>query len=407
MSKNKKILPELRFPEFSDNSDWEEKTLEELASRVILKNKDSGISKVFTNSAAYGIIDQRKYFDKDIANKSNLENYYVVEDGDYVYNPRISNEAPVGPISKNKTGFTGVMSPLYTVFRFTNKKNQFYEYYFISRHWYDSIRKSSNTGARFDRMSITDSAFMNIPVLYPSQKEQQKIASCLSSLDELITTHNHKLETLKNHKKGLMQNLFPQEGQKAPNYRFYEFKNDGVWVEKELNQLGNLINGLTYSPKDVRDEGVLVLRSSNVQNGMIDFNDCVFVRPDIKGANLSEPNDILVCVRNGSKRLIGKNALIPKDIPLATHGAFMTVFRAKHPEFVFQLFQSETYDKQVKADLGATINSINGKNFLKYEFLVPKNPEEQQKIASCLSAVDKLITAQANRIEQLQQHKKA
>ncbi len=406
MNKERKIVPELRFPEVSDNSDWEEKALVKLADRVILKNKDSRISKVFTNSATYGIIDQRKYFDKDIANKNNLENYYVVEDGDYIYNPRISSEAPVGPTSKNKTGFIGVMSPLYTVFRFLNKNNQFYEYYFISNHWYSSIRKISNTGARFDRISITDSSFMNIPVLSPSPQEQQKIAACLSSLDDLITAYNDKLEILKNHKKGLMQNLFPQEGQKVPNYRFAEFENDGVWVEKELNQLGDLINGLTYSPKDVRDEGLLVLRSSNVQNGIIDFNDCVFVRPDIKGANLSEPNDILVCVRNGSKRLIGKNALIPKDTPLATHGAFMTVFRAEYPEFVFQLFQSAAYSKQVKADLGATINSINGKNFLKYEFRVPKDPKEQQKIASCLSASDDLITAQIDKIEQLQQHKK-
>jgi type I restriction enzyme S subunit len=91
---------------------------------------------------------------------------------------------------------------------------------------------------------------------------------------------------------------------------------------------------------------------------------------------------------------------------MATHGAFMTVFRAKNPEFAFQLFQTDFYDKQVKADLGATINSINGKNFLKYEFPVPKNLKEQQKIASCLSSLDALITTQTERIEQLKLHKK-
>lgn len=188
--------------------------------------------------------------------------------------------------------------------------------------------------------------------------------------------------------------------------RFPEFEKDGNWEEKKLSQLGNLINGLTYSPNDVKENGLLVLRSSNVQKGVVDFKDCVFVRPDIKGANLSEPNDILVCVRNGSKRLIGKNALIPTGIPLATHGAFMTVFRAKYPEFVFQLFQSETYGKQVKGDLGATINSINGKNFLKYEFLIPRNPKEQQKIASCLSSLDDLIAAHSDKLDVLKGHKK-
>jgi type I restriction enzyme S subunit len=406
MNKKKKLVPEIRFPEFVDSGEWEEKALKGLAEKVLVKNKGGLINKVFTNSAIDGIVDQRDYFDKDIADKNNLENYYLVEPEDYVYNPRISNIAPVGPISKNKTKLTGAMSPLYTVFRFKNKNNGFYEYYFKSVRWFDSIRKASNTGARFDRMSMTDSVFMDIPVLYPQPEEQQKIAACLSSIDDLIKAHIQKWELLKSHKKGLMQKLFPQEGEKVPKYRFKEFKNDATWNYKELNELGDLINGLTYSPDDVRKKGLLVLRSSNIQNGLIDFNDCVYVRTDVKGANLSKPNDILICVRNGSKNLIGKNAIIPEDIQLATHGAFMTVFRAKNPEFVFQLFQTDFYTKQVKADLGATINSINGKNFLKYEFPIPENPEEQQKISKCLSLLDDLIEAQAEKIEQLKLHKK-
>jgi type I restriction enzyme S subunit len=190
-----------------------------------------------------------------------------------------------------------------------------------------------------------------------------------------------------------------------PEIRFPEFINDGDWEEKKLNKLGNLINGLTYSPNDVREKGILVLRSSNVQNGQIVLNDTVYVMPEIKGANLTQAEDILVCIRNGSKTLIGKNAIIPKDIPLATHGAFMTVFRAEHPKFVFQLFQTVAYSKQVNADLGATINSINGKNFLKYKFIVPK-PREQQKIASCLSSLDDLIAAHSQKLDALKNLKK-
>ncbi|CDF80307.1 type I restriction-modification system, specific ity subunit S [Formosa agariphila KMM 3901] len=203
-----------------------------------------------------------------------------------------------------------------------------------------------------------------------------------------------------------MQQLFPAIGETKPQYRFPEFENDGDWEIKELKKLGKLINGLTYSPKDVRKQGLLVLRSSNVQNGRILLDDCVYVRTDINGANLSSPDDILICVRNGSKRLIGKNAIIPDGLPLATHGAFMTMFRANNPSFVFQLFQTESYKYQVKADLGATINSINGKNFIKYEFAVPKNPKEQQKIADCLSSADNLIHAQTTKIKNLKNHKK-
>ena len=196
-----------------------------------------------------------------------------------------------------------------------------------------------------------------------------------------------------------------QTNKLIPELRFPEFANDGEWVEKPLNKLGKLINGLTYSPNDVSESGLLVLRSSNIQNGQIVLNDCVYVKPDIKGANLTQTDDILVCIRNGSKSLIGKNAIIPKDIPLATHGAFMTVFRAENPKFVFQLFQTDTYNNQVNADLGATINSINGGNFLKYKFIVPK-PKEQQKIASCLSSLDKVIAAHSQKLDTLKTHKK-
>ena len=150
---------------------------------------------------------------------------------------------------------------------------------------------------------------------------------------------------------------------------------------------------------------MLVLRSSNVQNGEITLDDNVYVTSNIRGANPSKPNDILICVRNGSKALIGKNALIPEGMPLCTHGAFMTVFRSPTAKFVFQLFQTSAYQKQVDGDLGATINSINGSQFIKYKFYVPK-PLEQQKIADCLSSIDELVTAQTQQLESYKTHKK-
>lgn len=202
-------VPRYRFTEFKDNGEWVEKMLGKLSKKVLSKNKDGQIITVFTNSATDGIVDQREYFDKDIANKKSLENYYIVEDGDYVYNPRISLHAPVGPISKNHLGKSGAMSPLYTVFRFKESNNDFYEYYFKTYHWFSSIRKVSNMGARFDRMSITASNFMKIPVLNTSREEQQKIANCLTAVDELITAQTEKIKQLKQHKNGLMQNLFP------------------------------------------------------------------------------------------------------------------------------------------------------------------------------------------------------
>ena len=138
MNKKKEIVPKLRFPEFS-KSYWGITRLNVLADKITERNKDDSIKRVFTNSATEGVINQEEYFDRNIANKNNLTNYFVVEKGDYVYNPRISTTAPVGPISKNKLGI-GVMSPLYTVFRFRNKENDFYEHFFLTNLWHVYIK---------------------------------------------------------------------------------------------------------------------------------------------------------------------------------------------------------------------------------------------------------------------------
>nr|WP_315242582.1 restriction endonuclease subunit S [uncultured Flavobacterium sp.] len=191
-----------------------------------------------------------------------------------------------------------------------------------------------------------------------------------------------------------------------PQIRFPDFKKDGEWKEKKLSQIGNLINGLTYSPNDVSDKGTLVLRSSNIKNSRIVFDDNVYVTLEVNEENISKPGDILICVRNGSKSLIGKNALIQKELYNATHGAFMTVFRTKNFNFAYQLFQSDLYYKQVHADLGATINSINGKNLLNYKFHLPPSTKEQQKIADCLSSLDEVITGYQEKLKAIQNHKK-
>ncbi len=201
-------IPLLRFPEFRDLGEWNCVILKNLAKKIVLKNKEKNEGRVLTNSATKGILDQRDYFDKDIANKDNLYSYYIVDLGDFVYNPRTSNAAPVGPISKNNIG-KGVMSPLYTVFRFNRSINDFYEQYFKSNLWNSYLYSISNTGARHDRMSITSEEFMMMPLPCPTLSEQQKIADCLTSLDDLISAQTQKVEILKNHKKGLMQQLFP------------------------------------------------------------------------------------------------------------------------------------------------------------------------------------------------------
>ncbi|GAB4317961.1 MAG: hypothetical protein Kow00127_09830 [Bacteroidales bacterium] len=405
MSKENKLIPELRFPEFEKDGEWVEKRLVKLAKRVLEKNKDGKIKTVFTNSANDGIVDQRDYFDKDIANKKSLENYYIVENGDYVYNPRISAHAPVGPISKNRLGKTGVMSPLYTVFRFNDNNNDFYEYYFQTHHWYSSIRKISNTGARFDRVSITASDFMKIPVLYTNPQEQQKIASCLSSLDELIAAHKDKLQALKDHKKGLMQNLFPQEGQKVPNYRFPEFRKDGEWVEKELGEVARIITGSTPSTKVPEYYGgdIMFVSPADISNNKyVESTEKTLTIAGFEKTRKVKSNSVMfVCI--GST--IGKVAMNKFDC--ATNQQINSLVPNNENSSDFLYSNLELNASNISGIAGnQAVPIINKTLFSSVKLKFPPNIQEQQKIASCLSALDEIITAQTEKIEQLLQHKK-
>ena len=189
----------------------------------------------------------------------------------------------------------------------------------------------------------------------------------------------------------------------VPQLRFPEFS--GEWEDGKLGNYGNLINGLTYSPDNIVDDGLLVLRSSNVQNGQIYLNDNVYVNLDVDDAALTKEDDILICVRNGSKRLIGKSTIINKNLPKSTHGAFMTVFRGESNKFISHWFHSSIYYKEVHKNLGATINSINGSNLKKFKTIFPAK-SEQQKIASFLTVVDTKIEQLSKKQALLSEYKK-
>jgi type I restriction enzyme S subunit len=177
------------------------------------------------------------------------------------------------------------------------------------------------------------------------------------------------------------------------------------WEIQKLGEIGITINGLTYSPNDIHPEGTLVLRSSNVQNGQLDFKDNVFVSVDSGKFNPVKENDILICVRNGSRSLIGKNALINKENEGIAFGAFMTIFRSPINTFLYQLFYTDFFYREINKNLGATINSINDKNLKNFFMPVPPK-KERNKITSILSDWDRAIENTNNLIEKLQLRKK-
>lgn len=174
------------------SNDWEQRKLNEIADKVSEKNKDNEFSEPFTNSAEQGIISQKDYFDREIVNNENLNGYYIVRNDDFIYNPRISVTAPVGPINRNRLGRNGVMSPLYTVFRTQDIDNLYLEFYFKTTKWHRFMKLNGDSGARFDRFTISSTQFMEMPIPYPTLEEQKKIGEYFDSLDNLITLHQRK-----------------------------------------------------------------------------------------------------------------------------------------------------------------------------------------------------------------------
>ena len=203
---NGSSYPEIRFKGFTDP--WEQRKLSEIADKVTEKNAGLHYIETFTNSAEFGIISQRDFFDHDIAKMSSLGGYYIVRNEDFVYNPRISTSAPVGPINRNKLGRIGVMSPLYTVFRPHDVDTTYLEYFFKSKYWHSFMNFNGDSGARSDRFSIKDSVFFEMPIPLPYIEEQRKIGEHLTQLDHLITLHQRELEKLQNIKKSMLEKMF-------------------------------------------------------------------------------------------------------------------------------------------------------------------------------------------------------
>ncbi|HET7306676.1 MAG TPA: restriction endonuclease subunit S [Gammaproteobacteria bacterium] len=389
-SDNKKALvPKLRFPEFRGAGSWGVKRLDKLARKITTRNHGNKQTRVLTNSAERGVVDQRDYFDKDIANSNNIDNYFVAEKGDYVYNPRVSTTAPVGPISRNNLG-TGIMSPLYTVFRFNTATNDFYSHYFKSSRWHAYLHTASNTGARHDRMSITSSDFMAMPLPHPPVREQQKIADCLSSVDALIAAHTDKLAALKAHKQGLLQQLFPRDGETVPSLRFLEFRNADEWVAGELRDVCSMRAGQYVNAAKIHESPANNLFPCYGGNGIRGYTD--------------------TATHNGFYSLIGRQGALCGNVTYATgefyateHAVVVTARPQIDAKWLFHLLNVLDLNQHAtgQAQPGLSIGNLSVVT-MRY----PAERDEQQKIADCLSSLDTLITVQADKIETLKQHKK-
>ncbi len=441
MSKKFHLKPQVRFPEFCNSGDWDVKELNSLAKRRTERN-NGNINRVLTNSAVNGVVDQRDYFDKDIANQNNLDNYFIVDLGDYVYNPRISVTAPVGPISKNKVG-KGVMSPLYTVFRFDNDNNDFFDHYFKTSYWHKYLQEISNTGARHDRMSISNDDFMKMPLPYPEQKEQQRIADCLSSLDDLITAEAQKLDAYKAHKKGLMQELFPSvasirppsadtqrpeeddnpvaeclrskrieatEEKTVPKLRFPEFRDAGEWEEKTVDQISaNVTAGGTPSTT-VKNYWGGNIRWMN--SGELNHKKVYEVRGRITEEGLRNSSTKFIPERSVLIGLAGqgktRGTVAMNMVELCINQSIAAIFPNDEKfcsDFLYHNLDNRYEELRSLSAGGEGRGGLNLQIIKSLGIHLPKL-KEQQRIADCLSSLDELISAQAQKVEALKMQKK-
>ena len=385
----KKNKPAIRFKEFTDA--WEQRKLSEIAGKVTEKNTGLQYVETLTNSAEFGIISQRDFFDHDISKLGSLDGYYIVRNEDFVYNPRISTSAPVGPINRNKLGRTGVMSPLYTVFRPHDIDTTYLEHFFKCGYWYSFMNFNGDSGARSDRFSIKDDVFFQMPIPVPHIEEQRKIGLFLTQLDHLITLHQRKYDKLQVLKKAMLEKMFPKNGSSVPEIRFKGFTD--AWEQRKL---GKVVKEVTRN--DPTSEAPIMMITAN--NGFIEQSE----RYAFDNAGESLKKYILL-----QKGELAYNHGASKLRPFGSCFALTTAESARIP-FVYHCFSAENQNaeflsielngSEVESQLrkivssGARMDGLLNISFDEYSTVTVLLPDikEQEHIADFFRNLDHLIT---------------
>ena len=384
----KSDAPAIRFKGFSDA--WEQRKLSEITDKATEKNAGLQYVETFTNSAEFGIISQRDFFDHDIAKLGSLDGYYIVKTEDFVYNPRISTSAPVGPINRNKLGRTGVMSPLYTVFRPHDIDTTYLEYFFKCGYWHSFMNFNGDSGARSDRFSIRDNVFFQMPIPIPDIDEQRKIGELLTCLDNLITLHQRKFEKLTNVKKSMLEKMFPQNGSSYPEIRFKGFTDP--WEQRKVSDLAEKTYGggtPTTSNEAYWNGDIPWIQSSDVVDGkLLGVEPRKWITQDglnNSAAQLIPGNSIAIITRVG----VGKLAFMPYSY--ATSQDFLSLSKL-NAEPLFTVYACyKKLQSELNAVQGTSIKGITKDELLAKNIMVPRYAEQQQ-IGAFFKQLDNLIT---------------
>lgn len=422
-----KLIPELRFPEFLNSGNWEVKEFGELIFFLSDYTANGSFASLKENVTYYSSEEYAVLVRTTDLEKTPFSPARFTDKKGYDFLSKTSlfgNEivmANVGSIGKvYKVPFHDkpmTLAPNTYVLKFNDFVDEDFIFQLMLRTEFE--HKLLSMVGSSTLMAINKKNLRSINISLPRKQEQQKIASCLSSLDEVIAAHSQKLDTLKEHKKGLMQNLFPQEGETLPKLRFPEFLKDGEWEDKSIQKLieeneiishldGN--HGALYpKAEEFSQQGIPYISANDFISGLIDFSKCKYL-PKQKAKKfkkgVAKDGDILFA----HNATVGPVAKLKTDFPFVILSTTATYFRCDNKNLIidflkFALISPSFVQQYTRVMSQSTRNQVPITAQRKFILQIPK-PKEQQKIADCLSSLDDLITAQSEKIEQLKLHKK-
>jgi hypothetical protein len=389
--------PNIRFNQFKEF--WKVVKLASISQKVKSKNINNTFENVLTNSAEFGIIPQRDFFDKDIANLKSLIGYYVVQPNDFVYNPRISSKAPVGPIKVNFLNTTGVMSPLYYVFRTQNIDVFFLAKYFDSSYWHKFMKLNGDTGARSDRFAIKDSVFKEMPIPFPTIPEQSAIGSLFRTLDDLLGSYKDNLANYQSLKATMISMMFPKAGHRVPEIRLDGY--EGEWEIKRADEI--------FKSVSEKNRASLPVLSASQIDGMILRDeigiDIKYDEETLNNYKVVKPGQFVIHLRSFQ----GGFALSKLEgITSPAYTIIDFIDKENHlPDFWNSILTSRDFIKRLETVTYGIRDgkSISFKDFSSLKFIFPEF-KEQQSIGAYFSNIDNLINSHQEKIFQLETLKK-
>ena len=395
-------------------NEWKVNSLFQIFTQV--KNKNTGLKEKNLLSLSYGKIKRKSIDTIGGLLPENFDGYNIIEADDIVLRlTDLQNDH-----TSLRVGLSterGIVTSAYLTIRNRSENNPKYLYYYL--HSFDIAKGFYGMGAGV-RQGLNWDGVKWLKFTIPTVTEQNKIVSFLDEKCAEIDTVIEKTKATIEEYKKLKQSVITRAVTKGirPNR---PMKDSGIewigeipadWEIRRIKSLGTYRNGLTYSPDDLTDDslGTLVLRSSNIKNGKLVFGDNVYVSSIIPNNLMVNKGDILICSRNGSRELIGKNAIVEDEI-IASFGAFMMIFRTKYPNYIYYILNSDVFKYYLGTFLTATINQLTGKNFGDMEVVFCPDIKEQEEIVEYLSKkcseIDDLIAKKTSLLSELESYKKS